>query len=251
LTGYLGDRRLVIWDIFPNPGTKANSLPRESSIESISATNVPSGIAETWCVTFANALRSIAVHQEVANSILVADSRGSVYLVDWEMCRTSSYSRGDQIVMEFIEPHTLAQLIFSPAPSYTGFVSWKPSDSNAILATFGERWAVWEETNGSRPIATGSTFNGGAQTVRWCPTDPNLFALSPLRKSNGAVLHIHNVGFINSSPTQFEIVPSPHFVHDFDWLGTTFKKSPLVAVAIGKLVHILRIGETSDEEAEA
>lgn len=61
------------------------------------------------------------------------------------------------------------------------------------------------------------------------------------------MLNIHNIGFLNAPPSQFEIMPKPHQIKDFDWLGVTFKESPLIAVAVGKLVHILRIGESPDE----
>jgi len=149
--------------------------------------------------------------------------------------------------MEFIEPRSLSRLLFSPAPSLTGSVTWKRDDSNTLAATFGDRWALWEQLGGSKPLVTGSAFSSGARRLRWCPSDTSLFALSPLSQAHGAILHIHNVGFLNSPPTRFEIVPSPHYIQDFDWMGVTYKESPLVAVAIGKLVHILRIGESPDE----
>jgi hypothetical protein len=90
-------------------------------------------------------------------------------------------------------------------------------------------------------------FPSHGRVIRWCPTDPNIFALCPLSQAHGAILHIHNVGFLNSPPTRFEIVANPHYIQDFDWIGVTYKESPLVAVAIGKLVHIMRIGESPDE----
>lgn len=40
----------------------------------------------------------------------------------------------------------------------------------------------------------------------------------------------------------------PHHIRDFDWLGLTYKGSPLIIVAIGPMVRILRIGECPDDE---
>lgn len=241
------DTALVIWDIFPSTESNTTFTPREASMDSISSSLIPPGNADTWPISFPNPLHSVAAHLENAKHLLVADSSGSVYLVNWQLSCSLASRREEQVIMEFIEPRSLSRLLFSPAPSLTGLVSWKRDDVNTLVATFGDRWALWEQLSGSKPLVTGSAFSTGARCLRWCPTDPNLFALSPLSQAHGAILHIHNVGFLNSPPTRFEIAVNPHYIQDFDWLGVTYKESPLVAVATGKLVHILRIGESPDK----
>jgi hypothetical protein len=127
------DKRLVIWDIFPESSLNESGTPREASMDSISQSILPRGNAETWTVQFMKTLHSVATHSAEAKLLLVADTCGSVYLVDWELCRSAGHSIGGQVLMEFIEPYSLAHLIFSPTPSYTGSVSWKTDDSNTYV----------------------------------------------------------------------------------------------------------------------
>jgi hypothetical protein len=52
---------------------------------------------------------------------------------------------------------------------------------------------------------------------------------------------------LSSEPTKFEIDMLPPRISDFDWLGTTFKGSPLVAVAMQNTLRILRVKEIDDQ----
>lgn len=124
------DQGLLIWDIFPESRANEIGTPRDVSIDSMSNSIIPPSVAETWRCSFVNQLMSISVHPEMSKNLLVADSKGSTYLVDWEACRTLKPRNDEAILMEFIEPRSLSQLLFDRKHSYTGSVAWKSDDSN-------------------------------------------------------------------------------------------------------------------------
>jgi hypothetical protein len=124
----------VIWDIFPESTVDEIGSHREASMDSTSQSILPAGSAETWIVPSVNPLHSVDTHSADANLLLIADSCGSVYLVEWGKCRSGGVADGGHVLMEFVEPYTLAQLVFSPTPSYTGSVSWKTDDSNTYVS---------------------------------------------------------------------------------------------------------------------
>jgi len=63
-------------------------------------------------------------------------------------------------------------------------------------------------------------------------------------------VQIHDVHFPTSQPTLLEIRKGPTWVRDFEWLSDARSSKsiiPRIAAIVGRSLHILRVGESSDE----
>jgi hypothetical protein len=129
----------------------------------------------------------------------------------------------------------------------------------SVGSTYGSKFCLWDMSNlhGGKPCATGTSFPEGGHrfryaiyhlhpslsnlpTYRWCPTYPELFAISTQSPHKGAVIHVHNANYIHTQPTPFVVSPRPHFVRDFDFLASP--GIPRITAAIGRQLVIFSIG---------
>lgn len=76
--------------------------------------------------------------------------------------------------------------------------------------------------------------------VSWCNTHPEFFAISSSSPATGAILHVHNLGYLSQQPTQLAIAAKPHYVRDFDFLAT--RGVPRIAAAVGRSLVVMPIG---------
>jgi len=191
----------------------------------------------------AHALNTVECHPTNHKELLISDRCGSLFIVDWTI-DNNALASAPRVVAEFIDPKAIAQHRLGLNP-WSGCASWNLNDVNIIAAVYGDRWSVWEQGRGEKPLSTGASFDGGSICMRWCPTDSKLFTIAPLRSAYGAVLHIHNLGFINSTPHSILIKPSPHRISDLDWLVSSTQTQPRIAVGVGPVVIIGNIAEVN------
>lgn len=78
---------------------------------------------------------------------------------------------------------------------------------------------------------------------RWCPSHHEYFAVTTNCPTKGAVIHVHNTGYIQAQPTVFQIAPRPLYVRDFDFIAE--KGIPRIVAAVGREVVIFYIGVES------
>lgn len=76
---------------------------------------------------------------------------------------------------------------------------------------------------------------------RWCPTNPDYFAIAAHSIKRGAVLHVHNIGYVNAQPSIINVAPRPHRIRDFDFMA--LRGQPLLAIAFGQRVVVFSIGD--------
>ncbi|KZT36990.1 hypothetical protein SISSUDRAFT_988324 [Sistotremastrum suecicum HHB10207 ss-3] len=237
------DKMLAVWDLYP-PSESDRSIRVPSSFTSFQESRLQ---PTAWTEFFAHPLNTVAFHPQSPSEVIVSDCQGSVFLVDWRTdYDVPGYDRGrNAVVAEFLDPKALGDARIGLSKSWSGSASWKRDDLNVIGASFGDRWCLWDQRQmrGGKPLFTGSGFPGGSYRFRWCPTETNLFATIPLESDEGAVLRIYNTAFLQASPTTLTILPRPHRVSDFDWLGSTIRGTPRVVVAIGQSVCVAAIGE--------
>lgn len=79
------------------------------------------------------------------------------------------------------------------------------------------------------------------QCNRWCPTNSDYFAIAAHSVKRGAVLHVHNIGYINAQPSIINVAPRPHRIRDFDFMA--LRSQPLLAVAFSQHVAVFSIGD--------
>lgn len=76
---------------------------------------------------------------------------------------------------------------------------------------------------------------------RWCPTNPDYFAIAAHSIKRGAVLHVHNIGYVHAQPSIINVAPRPHRIRDFDFMA--LRGQPLLAIAFSQRVIVFSIGD--------
>ncbi|KAF8652697.1 hypothetical protein AX16_004201 [Volvariella volvacea WC 439] len=249
-TRYIGtvsdDKMLMVWDLHPTVDVSSTIVspvhtPRAGSKDP----DRPQPTA--YVIAFPYPLTTITSHPSTSKEFLVADSRGSVFLTDWR----SDPEDGDQgtwrhsSLIELIEPYTLANSSVGHHSQWSGSLSWRKDSVDIIGGVYGPRFAIWDisSLHGGKPMLTGNSFLEGGNHFRWCQTFPEYFAISTQAPAKGAIIHVHNVNYIHTQPTAFNLDSRPHFVRDFDFLA--LRGIPRVAAAVGKRVIIFSIGVES------
>ncbi|KAA1478812.1 hypothetical protein DENSPDRAFT_845929 [Dentipellis sp. KUC8613] len=238
------DRMLMVWDLQPTldiPSTLSSPSPTLTHQPTASNADIrPQPTA--YAMPFLHPLVSIASHPSTSNELVVADSKGSVFLIDWRSepgrAAIDMWPRGG--ALELVDPHALAE---QPSTAMAGSVDWRRDSTDVIGASYGSRFAIWDlsKLRGGKPATIGLSFPQGVQSFRWCPTHTTYFALAPSpRASKGAHLHIYNAACSDAQPTFLNFGSRSSRIHDFDWLATP--GIPRIATAIGRTVIILYIG---------
>ncbi|GJJ12516.1 hypothetical protein Clacol_006759 [Clathrus columnatus] len=235
------EKILLLWDLsVPTEGTSPNFL---SDYKNPSQRPQPIPFA----ISYAHPLHSIVSHPSTSKELVVSDSQGSVFVVDWRYDPADEHPedryRGLSIA-QLIDPRALADARTGMQTVWGGSVDWHPEDANIIGAAFGSRWAIWNIRNsqGGKPISTGKAFEHGTCRFRWCPTTPDLFGVIPSSPIEDAVVNIYNASYIRSMPRRHVIRNRPHRITDFDWLNIPPPANPRFVVAIGRKVILIEVG---------
>ncbi|KAG8692751.1 hypothetical protein FRC09_010986, partial [Ceratobasidium sp. 395] len=166
------DCNLLVWNLSPK-GIKTEDLDGSDADMSMEGAGVDEQPPSAYPISFTHPLQDVIAHDGNARSLLVADSRGAVSLVDWAGMETEEGTPDGwrrQRIVELIDPKRVAEGITgvrtSGVPrnsSLGGGADWKPDDPNLIGATYGSRWMIWDlgRLQGGKPIATGEGFLTG------------------------------------------------------------------------------------------
>ncbi|EIM82598.1 uncharacterized protein STEHIDRAFT_103130 [Stereum hirsutum FP-91666 SS1] len=244
------DKMLMVWDLHPNldipsvmgsPSPTRNLSPPGSSSKRAQPTAYP--------VPFPRALTSVNSHPSTAKELLVSDSHGSIFLIDWRSeppDSSSTESWRHQSVVELVEPRALADATVGTSAHWSGSVSWRRDSPDIVGAAYGSRFTIWDlsKLSGGKPTATGFSFPEGSHRFRWCQTYPEYFAISTRSPSKGALLNIYNSSYAGAhstaQPTVFTFGPRPLRVQDFDFLA--MRGIPRIAAAVGRELIVFLIG---------
>ncbi|CAE7205857.1 unnamed protein product [Rhizoctonia solani] len=255
------DCNLLIWNL--SKRIKAEDDP-DSSMDLGDDQQDQDQAPSAYPIAFSHPLQDVIAHDANARVLLVADSRGTVSLVDWAGAETEEDAPDGwhrQRVVELMDPRRVAEGITgvrtSGVPtnsSLGGGADWKPDDPNIIGATYGSRWMIWDlrRVQGGKPVATGEGFLSGGHRFRWCPTDENLFAVSTTSPVPGAAIKVYHISF-PGAPRTYQLFGRPHRVRDIDWLTelptssdaqteglqTKVPSPPWLAVAVGRKVYFV------------
>ncbi|KAH8117143.1 hypothetical protein DFH11DRAFT_983710 [Phellopilus nigrolimitatus] len=241
------DMNLIVWDLCPAVNPAVNSVVEheaneqfDSNISSHPIVRQPTALV----IPFSYPLCSVSSHATTSKELLVSDTRGSVFLIDWRKDPNDIDEDilSQQNVIELVHPRILADAI-SNLPKYlSGCASWQRDDANVIGSVFGTEFALWDlsKLKGGKPLSTGLSFPEGGHRFRWCPTFPEYFAISTASAtSKGAVVNIYSSFHLQTQATTFQISPRPHRLTDFDWMAT--RGTPRLAAAVGRVVYIFPI----------
>lgn len=258
------DCNLLIWNLSKRIKTEDDPDTSMDGVED-GDEQAPSA----YPIAFTHPLQDVIAHDANARTLLVADSRGTVSLIDWAGAEMDEDVPGAeewhrQRVVELMDPRRVAEGITgvrtSGVPlnsSLGGGADWKPDDPNIIGATYGPRWMIWDlrRVQGGKPVATGEGFLSGGHRFRWCPTDENLFAVSTTSPVPGAAIKVYHISF-PGAPRTYQLFGRPHRVRDIDWLTelptssdpqnetenelqTRVPSPPWLAVAVGRKVYFV------------
>lgn len=118
-----------------------------------------------------------------------------------------------------------------------------------LKAARGQTLRLGKQLRGRRPpvqvgLSTQTRQDAAAHLgFRWCYTYAGYFAISTNVPSNGAVVNVHNVSYLQTQPTPFTLAPHPHIVRDFDFLS--LPGIPKIAAAYARTVTVFPIGVDS------
>ncbi|KIK63831.1 hypothetical protein GYMLUDRAFT_71952 [Collybiopsis luxurians FD-317 M1] len=230
------DKMLMVWDLTPQDtdidgrtdfGAHENERPQPTA----------------YVMAYPHPLTSIDAHPSTAKELLVSDCRGTIYIADWRSEGASEESWRSSSILELTDPHALEASV-GLSLSLSGSVAWRRDSPEIIGSVYGSKFSLWDLSNllGGKPFASSNSFSQGGHKFRWCPTSP-YFAISTQSPLKGAVVHVHSTNYVYAQPTVFNISARPHFVRDFDFLGT--RGIPRLAVAVGRSVVIFPIGVES------
>ncbi|EMD34509.1 hypothetical protein CERSUDRAFT_159048 [Gelatoporia subvermispora B] len=239
------DKMLMVWDLSPSVDVVPPPSPgRERSSASSTA---PRAQPTAYVIRFPHPLTTVASHPSTSKEFLVADCRGSVFLIDWraDPDENPQDSWRNSSIVELVEPRALADAATGLSNKWSAAVAWSRGSPDIIGAVYGSRFALWDllHLRGGKPHVTGTTFPEGGNQFRWCPTYPEYFAISANAPGRGAVIHVHNTGYVHAQPTVFSVGPRPLFVRDFDFLAA--RGIPRIAAAVGRELVIFYIGVDS------
>ncbi|KAL5490128.1 hypothetical protein ACEPAI_4961 [Sanghuangporus weigelae] len=229
------DRNLIVWDLRPSVTNNLESCEDPQ----------PSGCQPTALVIpFAHPLCSVSSHASTSKELLVSDTRGSVFLIDWRKDPSDSDKEvfSHQSILELVHPRSLSDALANTSKSLFGYASWRTDDPSIVGAVFGSEFAVWDmgKLKGGKPFAIGPAFSEGGHKFRWCPSLPEYFAISTsAMTSNGGVISVYSIHHLQAQTATIQIAPQPHRVIDFDWIGN--RGTPRLAAAVGRDVFIFPI----------
>ncbi|RDB24026.1 Nucleoporin Nup37 [Hypsizygus marmoreus] len=242
------DKMLMVWDLRPTVDITSRG-PSPGRPTPLHETPSPSARPQptAYVIAFPHPLTTISSHPSTGKEFLVSDSRGSIFMTDWRSDPQDN-SQSDwrhSSLIELVEPYALSDASLGRTAQWSGSVAWRRDTTDIIGAVYGSRFSVWDISNlrGGKPSASGISFPEGGHQFRWCPTYPDYFAISTKSPSKGAVIHVHNINYIQAQPTVFNILPRPHLVRDLDFLA--LPGIPRIAAAIGRTVMIFSIGVDS------
>ncbi|KAF8511145.1 WD40-repeat-containing domain protein [Hysterangium stoloniferum] len=251
------EKVLLFWDlstgeqsppVSPSP-TPINAVSQPKP-RSLSPAERPQPVP--FAVPYAHPLHSVVSHPSTSKELVVSDAQGSVFVVDWRVDDDDD-TDGDQYrglsIAQLIDPRALADARTGMQTTWGGSVSWQQQDVNLIGAAYGSRWAIWDmrRLQGGKPAATGQAFPHGTHRFRWCPTTPDLFALSSHSPLEDAAIHVHNTSYMQSVPRRIVVRSRPHRIKDFDWLCVPKPAFPRLVAAIGRSIVVVDLGSDIDE----
>ncbi|EUC62084.1 Smg-4/UPF3 family protein [Rhizoctonia solani AG-3 Rhs1AP] len=212
------DCNLLIWNLSKRIKTEDDP---DSSMDLGDDQQDQDQAPSAYPIAFSHPLQDVIAHDANARVLLVADSRGTVSLVDWAGAEAEEDAPDGwhrQRVVELMDPRRVAEGITgvrtSGVPmnsSLGGGADWKPDDPNLIGATYGSRWMIWDlrRVQGGKPVATGEGFLSGGHRFRWCPTDENLFAVSTTSPVPGAAIKVYHISFPGATIMSSAAKPEP------------------------------------------
>lgn len=238
------DKMLMVWDLIP-PLDISSAMPSEgSSANDDSSSPSPRPQPTAYAIAFPHPLTTVDSHPHSSKEFLVADCRGSVYLTDWrtDPNQTEQGTWRHSIVAELTEPRAISNSLMGTSSQGSGFAAWRRDSADIVGVSCGPRFAIWDlsKLRGGKPLHVGTSFPDGGYTFRWCLTNPDYFAISAYSNARGAVIHVHNVGYVHAQPSVINIAPPPHRIRDFDFMAACAQ--PVLAVALGHEVAIFAIG---------
>ncbi|KAF9228051.1 hypothetical protein BS17DRAFT_726849 [Gyrodon lividus] len=239
------DRMLMVWDLHPTLDISSWIPSTDTSLNNSSFPHNPRPQPTAYVITFSHPLTTVSSHPASSKELLVSDCRGSIFLTDWrtdpELTEQGSWRHST--LVELVEPHALADSLLGASSQWTGFAAWRRDNVDIIGATYGPRFAIWDmsKLRGGRPTHTGTSFPDRGHAFRWCPTNPDYFAIAAHSIKKGAVLHVHNVGYVHAQPSVINVAPHPHHIRDFDFMA--LRGQPLLVVAFGRQVAVFSLGD--------
>ncbi|KIJ35701.1 hypothetical protein M422DRAFT_180342, partial [Sphaerobolus stellatus SS14] len=191
-------------------------------------------------------LHSVVSHPSTAKDIVVSDSQGSVFVVDWRVDEDPSERYRGLSIAQLIDPRALADARTGMQTVWGGSLSWNLVDPNLIGAAYGSRYSIWDmrELQGGKPTYSGSAFPHGIHRFRWSPISTTLFAISSHSPLEDAAILIQDTRFDKLDPRRIVLKPRPHRVRDFDWLrgSGVGVAEPRIVAAVGRKVMVVDIG---------
>jgi hypothetical protein len=259
----------MVWDL--NPEAEMETSP-------ISPSHTPGrSLPTAYVIPFPYPLVDVKSHPSSSKEFLVADSHGSIFLTDWrtDPMDNGEQTWRHHSLVELVEPKVMADTMSGIMVYGAGSVAWRrdavdmcvlslfvtlnlrlTNKQNSIGAVYGSTFSVWDiaKVQGGKPQGSGPLPEGGqhfryvvswlkelklTEDDRWCPTYPDIFAISSQSRTKGATIQIFNTKYIHTQPLSVTLVSAPHVVRDFDFMadqGTT-----RVVAAIGKELFIFEI----------
>ncbi|KAG6376033.1 hypothetical protein JVT61DRAFT_2001 [Boletus reticuloceps] len=236
---------LMVWDLQPSLDISSGNPSPGSSDQNTSSPLNPRPQPTAYVIAFPHPLITVNSHPGSSKEFLVSDCRGSIFLTDWrtDPVLTEQGTWRHSTLVELVEPHALKDSLLGKSFQNMGFAAWRRDNADIVGANYGSRFAIWDmsKLRGGKPIHTGTSFPDGGHVFRWCPTNPDYFAIAAYSLKRGAVLHVHNIGYVNAQPSIINVAPRPHRIRDFDFMA--LRGQPLLAIAFGRHVVVFSIGD--------
>lgn len=242
------DKMLMVWDLNPTLDICSGvpspvRSPRGGDLSSTSPHPRPQPTA--YAIAFSHALTTVNSHPSSSKEFLVSDCRGSVFLTDWrtdpELTEQGSWRHS--VVVELNESRALSDSLTATTSQWSGFAAWRRDSADIVGVSYGPRFSIWDlsKLRGGKPLHTGTSFPEGGHSFRWCSTNPDYFAISAHSNTRGAVIHVHNVGYLQAQPSVINVASRPHYIRDFDFMA--LHGQPVLAVAFGHQVAVFPLGD--------
>ncbi|TFL05816.1 WD40-repeat-containing domain protein [Pterulicium gracile] len=237
------DKILMVWDLYPSSVSESADSSRSSSL-SLDDDERPQPIA--YPIHFANPLASVASHPSTTKELLVGDTRGSIFRMDWKSDPDASMGGPDRAwrhpsIIELVETKSLADALLGGAAPWSGTcsIAWKKDDPEIIGATHNNRFSIWDlrHMQGGKPLMTGT----GSGSFRWCDSDPGFFALASNSPLTGALISMRNISYVHAEPSVLLVAPRPRYIRDFNFLSSSGPAR--VAAAVGHELIIFSLGD--------
>ncbi|KAL1743294.1 WD40-repeat-containing domain protein [Schizophyllum fasciatum] len=237
-----GDKTVLVWDLYPervNDDARASAPPPPDASVAPEDRTPPTA----YEIPYAHPLTTVCAHPHTSKELLVADTHGTIFLVDWRSDDPSTPQPDRRTVLELVQPYAMGDALIGNGDSTWTSVAWRRDTTDIIGSVTGNKYHIWDlaKLHGGKPLVTGPTFSQGGK-FRWCNTHPEFFAISSSSPATGAILHVHNLGYLTQQPTQLAVAAKPHYVRDFDFLAT--RGVPRIAAAVGRSLVIMPIGAT-------